>query len=70
MPKKPLNDDERQAYIDSLPEDQVNPKAKETFEEAIARAAKQKQSKPERSDSDDGYTDRQTHSHKTEDISG
>jgi hypothetical protein len=70
MPKKPLNDDERQAFIDNLPKDEVNSRAKETFEKAIERAAKPKRSKPERPAASDGYSDTQTHSHKTEDTSG
>lgn len=68
--KKPLTDEERQAFVDNLPSDQVNPNAKETFEDTIARAAQPQRSKPETPDSDDGYSDRQTHSHKTEDTSG
>ncbi len=67
--KKPLTDEERQAFIDKLPEDQVNSKAKETFENAIARAAQPKRSKPEKPVADDSYNDKQTHSHKTEDTS-
>jgi len=67
--KKPLTDKERQAFVDNLPADQVNPKAKETFEDAIARAAQPQRSKPETPDSADDYNDRQIHSHKTEDIS-
>ena len=67
--KKPLTDEERQAYIDKLPSEQVNPEAKEVFDEAISRAAQPQQSKPETPDSDDDYTDTQTHSHKAEDTS-
>ena len=70
MTKKPLTDDERQAFIDKLPEDQVNPKAQEAFDSAIARAAQPQQSAPETPDSDDGYSDTQTRSRKTEDTSG
>lgn len=66
--KKPLTDDERQAFIDKLPEDQVNPKAEEDFEVAIARAAQPKRSKPEKQVDPDSYSDKQTRSHKTEDI--
>ena len=68
--KKPLTDEERQTFVDNLPPDQVNPDAKETLEEAIARAAQPQQSKPETPDSDDGYNDTQTRSRKTEDTSG
>jgi hypothetical protein len=67
--KKPLTDDERQDFIDNLPADQVNSNAKKTFDDAIEHAAKQKQSKPETPDSDDGYSGTQTRSRKTEDIS-
>ncbi len=67
--KKPLTDEERQAFIDKLPPDQVNPNAQETFDKAISRAAQPKRSKPETPEPDDGYTDRQTHLHKVEDTS-
>lgn len=67
--KKPLTDEERQAFIDKLPPDQVNPKAQVTFEDAIARAAQPQRSKPEIPDSGDGYNGKQTRSHKTEDTS-
>ena len=67
--KKPLTDEQRQAFVDNLPADRVNPNAKETFEDAIARATQPRRSKPETPDSDDGYNDTQTHSHKTEDTS-
>ncbi len=67
--KKPLTDEERQAFIDKLSVEQVNPNAQETFEETISRAAQPQQSKPETPDSDDGYTDTQTRSHKAEDTS-
>lgn len=67
--KKPLTDDQRQAFIDDLPVEEVNPNAKETFDEAIASAAKPKQLNLETPDSVDGYNDTQTHSHKTEDTS-
>lgn len=67
--KKPLTDEERQAFIDNLPSEQINPNAQETFGEAIERAAQPQQSKLETPDSDDGYTDRQTRSHKAEDTS-
>ena len=69
MPKKkPLTDEERQAFIDKLPEDQVNPKANKVFEDAIARAAQPKRSKPGKQADSDSYNDKQTRSHKTEDI--
>ena len=67
--KNPLTDEERQAFIDKLPPDQVNPDAEATFNDAIARAAQPQRSKPETLDSDDGYNDTQTRSRKTEDIS-
>ncbi len=68
MAKKPLNDDERQAFIDKLPEDHVRPYAEEVFNDATARAAQPKRSKPEKPIAVDGYTDTQIHSHKTEDT--
>lgn len=67
--KKPLTDEERQAFIDNLPPERINPNAQETFEEVISRAAQPQQSEPETPDSDDDYTDTQTHSRTTEDIS-
>ena len=69
MSKKPLTDEERQAFLDNLPEEQRNPQAKETFNEAVARAAQPKQSEPETPEPGDGYSDKQTHSRKTEDTS-
>ena len=66
--KKPLTDDERQAFIDKLPVDRVNPKVDEVFEDAIARTAQPKQSKPEKQTDSDSYNDKQTRSRKTEDI--
>lgn len=67
--KKPLTDEERQAFIDNLPPDQVNPNAQETFEETIERAAQTQQSKPGIPDSDDGYNDTQIRSHTAVDTS-
>ena len=67
--KKPLTDAQRQAYLDNLSPDQVNPDAQATFEDAIAHAAKPKQSAPETPDAADGYTDTQTRSRNTEDTS-
>ncbi len=66
--KKPLTDEERQAFIDKLPADQVNPKAEQDFEDAIARAAQPKRSKQGKQVASDSYSDKRTHSRKTEDI--
>ncbi len=66
--KKPLADKERQAFIDKMPKDQVNPKAEENFEDAIARAAQPKQSKSGKQVESDSYSGKQTHSRKTEDT--
>lgn len=68
--KKLLTDDDRQAFIDKLPENQLNPKAEEVFEDAISRASQPKRSKPEKPVGSDNYTDIQTHSRKIEDTSG
>ena len=69
MPKKkPLTEEERQDFIDKLPEEQVNPKAEEVFDDAIARAAQPKQSKPEKQVDSDSYTGKQTRSRKTVDT--
>ena len=68
--KKPLTDEERQAFIDALPANQVNPNAEAKFEDAIERASKLPQSVPGKPDSGDGYNDTQTRSHTAEDTSG
>lgn len=47
MAKQPLNDNQRQAFLDSLPDDQVNDNAEQKLDKAIARAAQQSRSKPE-----------------------
>ena len=70
MSKKPLTDEERQVFIDNLPDDQKNENAEQIFNDAIARAAQPKQSAQEKSTkADDGYSDTQTHSDTTEDTS-
>jgi hypothetical protein len=70
MPKQPLSDDERQDFIDKLPDDQVNAEAEETFNDAIERASQPVQSAQEKQEPSDGYRDKQTHSDNTEDTSG
>ncbi len=68
--KKPLTDEERQAFIDSLPDDQVNENAEQVFSDAIERAAQPTQSEPEKSTAtDDDCNDTQTRSNKAEDTS-
>lgn len=67
--KKPLTDEERQAFIDKLPDEQKNDNAEQIFDEAIARAAQPPRSESETPDFSDGYSDRQTHSDTTEDTS-
>ena len=70
MPKKPLTDEKRQKFIDSLPDDEKNENAEQIFKVAIARAAQPKQSTQEKpTDSSDGYSDTRTHSDKAEDTS-
>lgn len=69
MSKDPLTDDQRQAFLDGLPEGQKNENAEQIFDDAIARAAQPKQSTQETLDSADGYSDTQTHSDTTEDTS-
>lgn len=69
MPKKPLTDEERQAFIDNLPNEQTNDNAEQIFDEAIERVAQPTQSGQETPDSSDGYTDTQIHSDKAEDTS-
>lgn len=69
MSKDPLTDDQRQAFLDGLPEDQKNENAEQVFDDAIARAAQPKQSAQETPDAADGYSDTQTHSDTTEDTS-
>jgi hypothetical protein len=67
--KKPLTDEGRQAFVNGLSPNQLNSDAGAKFEDAIARAAKQKQSEPETPEQSDGYIDRQTHSDTTVDTS-
>lgn len=70
MSKDPLSDEERQAFIDNLPDDQKNENAEQIFSDAIARAAQPTKLEPETSTApDDGYSDTQTHSDTTEDTS-
>lgn len=70
MSKKTLTDEERQAFIDSLPDDQVNENAEQIFTDAIERVVPPKQSKQEKStEADDDYSDTQTRSDKAEDTS-
>ncbi len=70
MTKKPLTDEERQAYLDSLPDGQKNENAEQIFDEAIERGAQPKRSEPEKStEADDDYSDTQTHSDTAEDTS-
>ena len=70
MSKKPLTDEERQAFIDNLPDDQKNENAEQIFNDAIARAAQPTKSAQEKSmEADDGYSDMQIHSDTTADTS-
>lgn len=70
MSKDPLSDEERQAFIDNLPDDQKNENAEQIFSDAIARAAQPKQSAQGKStEADDDYSDTQTHSDTTADTS-
>lgn len=69
MAKQPLNDDQRQDFLDNLPDDQKNADAEQVFDEAIERAAQPTQSKPETPEADDNYSDTQTHSDTAEDTS-
>ncbi len=70
MAKQPLSDDDRQKFLDNLPEDKVIPDAEQKFDEAIERAAQQSQSAREKPAADDGYSDIQTRSDTAEDTSG
>ena len=70
MSKKSLTDEERQAFIDSLPDDQVNEGSEQIFADATRRVALPKQSEQEKStEADDNCIDTQTHSDKAEDTS-
>lgn len=70
MSKDPLTDEERQKFLDGLPDDQKNENAEQVFDKAIERAAQPKQSSQEKSlNSSDDYSDTQTHSSKAEDTS-
>ncbi len=70
MAKQPLNDDQRQDFLDNLSADKVDPDAKQKFDKAIERAARQSQSGQEKPEPSDGYSDTQTHSDKAVDTSG
>ena len=68
--RKPLTDEERQAFIDCLPDDQVNENAEQIFMDTTRRAVQPKQSEQEKStEADDDCNDTQTHSDKAEDTS-
>lgn len=70
MSKKPLTDEERQAFIDSLPDDEINDNAEQVFGDAIERAVQPTQSEQEKlTEADDDYNDTQTRSDKAEDTS-
>lgn len=69
MAKQPLNDDQRQDFLDKLPDDQVNENAEQKLDDAIARAAQQSRSKPGTPEPADDYSDTQTHSDTTADTS-
>ena len=70
MSKKPLTDEERQVFIDSLPDYKVNENAEQIFGDAIERVAQPKQSKQEKStEAGDDCSDTQTRSDKAEDTS-
>lgn len=69
MTKQPLSDDDRQKFLDNLPEDKVTPDAEQKLDKAIERAAQQSRSGRGKPDLDDGYNDTQTHSNTAEDTS-
>ncbi len=67
--KKPMSDEERQAFLDNLPDDQKRDDAEQVFDNAIARAAQPPRSVSETPDSADDYSDTQTHSNTAVDTS-
>ena len=67
--KKPLSDEERQQFLDNLPEDEKRDNAEQIFDDAIAHAAQPPRSVPETPGSSDDYSDTQTHSDTTADTS-
>ncbi len=67
--KKPMSDEERQEFLDNLPEDEKRDNAEQVFDDAIARAVQPPRSVSETPDSADGYNDRQTRSDTTVDTS-
>ena len=69
MAKQPLNDDQRQDFLDSLPDDQLNEDAEQKLDKAIERAAQQSRSGREKPAADDDYNGTQTRSDTTEDTS-
>lgn len=67
--KQPLTDEERQAFIDSLPDDEVNDNAEQVFNDATRRAVQPTQSEQEKSTAtDDDCNDTQTRSDRAEDT--
>ncbi len=67
--KKPMSDEERQQFIDNLPDDEKRDDAEQVFDNAIARAAQPPRSGLETLEPSDDYSDRQTRSDTTEDTS-
>ena len=70
MAKEPLDDDQRQQFLDDLPDAQVNPNAEQTFDGAISRAAQPTQSVSETPAPSDDCSDTQTCSDTAGDTSG
>jgi hypothetical protein len=56
-------------YEEELPEAERNPNVEDDTKRLIERASRPLPVKPEKQQPGGGYTDTQTHSHKTEDTS-
>ncbi len=56
-------------YEEGLPEAERNPNVEDDTKRLIERASQPLPAKPEKPQRPDGYSDTQTHSHKTEDTS-
>ena len=70
MTNQPLSDDDKQAFLDNLPDDQKNPDPKAALDELIARASTTPVPKESgQSAAGEGYSDTQTHSHRAADTS-
>ncbi len=71
MPDKPDEEIRKsiKKYEESLPDSERNPNVEENTKRLMERASRPLPSKPEKPRPADGYTEKQTRSHSTEDTS-